>query len=169
MLEPGAGCGLLGLSVVAVYPGVRVTLSDFPGHFEGSDGGSVLHNLRWSAGSVRVVQLDWPRPSEPQLWFASDEETGGAAEPRPCTIESVDVALATEVLYTEEGTRHFVGTVAALLRKSGALFLMNNARRTGVAKFEGACAAVGLRVERLPDPGEEAAGVMSTFCTAVGR
>ena len=182
VLELGAGCGLVGLTVATAHRHVHVTMSDFHGHCVGSDGGSVMHNLRLNAqrnagmladggrGRVRVVELDWAKPTEPRLWFPLEDSrvpTSSASPPAPlCPPEPTDVLLACEVLYTEEGTKCFCATLAAVIRKpSGVGYIMNNSRRTDLDKFENGCAAYGLAVERLEvlEDAETAGGVLSTF------
>ena len=189
ILEMGAGCGLLGLSVAAAH-GVHVTLSDFRGHFVGGGGDdTVLHNLAYNAwrneqlirangGAVTTIELDWQRPNEPVRWqvveavrrrerdeaetTASGEAAGAAqlsirvAEERS-SVRAADVVLATEVLYTEEGMRLFVGCLALWLARptgatpaGGTCYLVNNAHRTGVQRFEATCRQHGLAIEQLP-------------------
>ena len=99
-----------------------------------------------------------------------------SASPRdpPLTlVEPTDVALAMEVLYTGEGTRLLVVTLAHILRRpNDVCYLMNNARRTGVTSFDGACARNGLAVERLPGPSSSEelgdSSVTSTFVPCCG-
>ena len=68
----------------------------------------------------------------------------------PCAPATADVVLATEVLYTEAGTRLFVGALCRWMEKpDGACYLVNNVRRTNFAAFEALCEGHGLRVERL--------------------
>ncbi len=183
VLELGAGCGLLGLAVAATH-GVEVTLSDFRGHHELTDSSVVsnlLHNARENrdvvgarGGSVRVIDLDWERPDQPHLCRAADEPRPDAAAP-PCTgadgchreacgVEAADVVVATEVLYTEAGAAAFVRTLARwMARPHGVCYLLNNQRRTGVARLEAECDAHGLRVGRMPTLEGDACGATSTF------
>jgi predicted nicotinamide N-methyase len=80
VLEMGAGCGLVGLSVAAAH-GVSVKLSDFRGHGadDSADSDTVMHNLVFNSylnspmiercgGSTDVIELDWARPREPKRW-----------------------------------------------------------------------------------------------------
>ena len=70
----------------------------------------------------------------------------------PFALRYADVILATETLYTEDGTRQFVSTLALWLSSpDGACYLVNNARRTKLSALEGLCAQHGLKIERLPD------------------
>ena len=141
-------------------------MSDFAGHFVSDE--TVLHNLVANAErnsallggrTVRVIALDWAQPDVPQPWWPLD----GAAAPQPCGVEPVDVLLATECIYSEEGAALLAGVLARWLRRGGRASLLNNARRAGVARFERACAALGLVTVRLPVPEHRADEVMPTF------
>lgn len=165
VLECGAGCGLLGLSIAAANPTARVTLSDFAGHFVGA-AESVLTNLVCNAKQnasqaddrVRVVELDWTHPEAPQLWWPQHEEV-----PRPCGVDVVGIVLATECIYSEEGARLLAAVIARWMRRpSGIASLLNNAHRPGVEQFEQACTELGMRAERQPAPPRPAC-VVSTF------
>ena len=126
---------------------------------------------------MRVVELDWTCPGETRLWFPQQENLVPSpvlpdSKPRHlpplCSLEAADVALATECLYTEDGTRALCATLALTLRKPlGACYLLNNSRRTGTARFEAECAAHHLMVEVLAGAGnadvEGEGGAMSTF------
>jgi predicted nicotinamide N-methyase len=91
VLEVGAGCGLLGLSVaVSGDAPTSVALSDFRGHFESAGmGTSVMHllqrniraneSLTRAAGvEITVLELDWQRPTEPLSWCTDAKTTTGA-------------------------------------------------------------------------------------------
>ena len=139
--EMGAGCGLLGLSVAAAF-GVHVTVSDFRGHFESEDDASVMGNLAHNAarnhafihaagGDVRVLELDWAQPDTPSLWWedSPSNPTANATRPptppqrrRPVPLQPADVVLATEVLYTDTGTRLFVGALTRALGPTGVRY-----------------------------------------------
>lgn len=165
VLECGAGCGLLGLSIAAAHPTASVTLSDFAGHFEsGAPASSVLHNLAANAdcnaallgGRVRVVNLDWSRPEAAELFWPPS----GDASPAIC--EPVDVLVATECIYSEAGAALLAAVLARYLRPGGVASLLNNAKRTGVSRFGDVCTAAGLVVAVLPVP-PRPADVMPTF------
>lgn len=181
VLELGAGAGLLGLSVAAAF-GASVTLSDRGGGDDGTGGeeAGALRTLRENAaanaslieargGRVRVVEADWARPSSPREWPL---DVASCAATTAVSSDSMvaDAILATEVLYTARGTARFVEAVARWLRKpaggspGGVLYLVNNARRTGVDGFAASCAAHGLRVEHLPslEPSDDGR-VLSAF------
>ena len=107
-------------------------------------------------------------------WQCEDDANAPLSEaievlpPVPCPLRELtsDIVLATEVLYTEAGTAHFVAALAKCLRKPhGACFLMNNVRRTGVARLESECARHGLRVVQQPtmEWAKQCKGVVSTF------
>ncbi|KAL1530757.1 hypothetical protein AB1Y20_001656 [Prymnesium parvum] len=151
VLELGAGAGLLGLSIAARYARAEVTVSDFEGHSKSARGtvldclvGNCARNVPLIGGRVRVCELDWARPDEPRaLW----PDAGVHA------VVAADTVVATEVVYTTEGARLLAGAVAACMRRpAGQLYLLNNARRTGVGTFVRACEDQGMLVERLPVP-----------------
>jgi hypothetical protein len=89
--------------------------------------------------------------------------------PIECSVSALqaDVVLGTEVLYTEAGLAQFVATVGRCLRRpNGMCYVLNNRRRTGVARLESECARHGLEVVRCPPPSDAASsttGVVNTF------
>ena len=216
VLEMGAGCGLLGLSVASNYD-AHVMLSDFQGHVASSR--TVLHNLlhncehnapivRAGGGTVQVLELDWAAPQAPREWsFRSEHQddrtmqyspggcrlrglnkepdgrlfppsscqmfpgdvprqrTPGAIAIEQTVVRPADIVLATEVLYTDSGTRYFVDALAMWLsRPHGTCYLVNNVRRTNVASFEALCMDYGLAVEQMSSlEGSGGADVASDF------
>ena len=129
---------------------------------------NAARNASRCGSRVRVVELDWAHPCAARLWWSLAEPGGEAGIRGPhVSLEPVDVALGTEVLYTDKGTRALVGALALLLRRPGGVcYIVNNARRTAVALLESECARHGLSIQRLP-PSELAehhcSRVASTF------
>jgi hypothetical protein len=172
VLEIGAGCGLLGLSIARAH-GCTVTLSDFVGHFTDSVAtGTVLHNLLLNAetnrdallktgGRVHVMELDWANPKAPLMWTSHL----ALISTNPVQVKPVDVIVATEVIYTETGSSLLVGTITTWMSKpAGRCYLLNQSNRSGVANFSNKCTAAGMVVEVLPEP-QDSGGAVSMFVT----
>jgi len=169
VVELGAGCGLLGVSVACHCGPTSVTMTDFRGHFESSH--TVMDLLRDNVAgnlakvapgtTVRVLELDWSQPTEPTEWpvLGPDEELSGSCaqvksskvdEKRPGLCAPCDVLIGTEIVYSTEGAL----LLAALLPKwlahpYGTAYVLNNAKRTGVAEFAAACLERGLSCDEI--------------------
>ena len=154
VLELGAGCGMLGVSLACACQPTDVTLTDFRGHFESSE--TVMHCLRDNVArntarlqpgtTLRVLELDWQRPTEPLEWPILEGHAPFACPPAPC-----DVVIGTEVLYSADGAILLAALLPLWLsRPHGTAYVLNNANRTGVAAFARACVEHGLRCEEIP-------------------
>jgi hypothetical protein len=160
ILELGAGCGMLGVSVACACQPTCVTLTDFRGHFESSREtvmhclhGNVMRNLaRLQAGTtMRVVELDWQRPTEPQEWPILEGGTDMGHAPFACPCAPCDVVIGTEVLYSVEGAILLAALLPLWLsRPDGTAYVLNNAKRTGVDAFARACDEHGLSCAEIP-------------------
>jgi len=162
VIELGAGCGLLGMTISSMCPNLQVTMSDFAGHFDGGEEASVVSNLvdnvernkQLLGKRAKVIELDWCRPHKPVLRWPSR----GATE-----LDAADVVVATEVLYTKDGASLFLSTLQHCLKPHGVAYVLNNAHRTGVDLFEESAAKMGLDVSRLPVPSMPKEDVFSPF------
>ena len=177
VLELGAGCGMLGVSVACACHPKSVTLTDFRGHFESSQ--TVMHCLRENVShnvtrvrseetSLRVLELDWERPSEPLDWPLLERDEATGRTPVACPCAPCDVVIGTEVLYSAEGAVLLAALLPLWLsRPHGTAYVLNNANRTGVDAFSRACQEHGLSCEDIADGDERAA--FAATCTLEER
>ena len=91
VVELGAGCGLLGISVAVACGPRSVWLSDFRGHFRSE--ATVMHLLRDNVASnrarlplepacLRVLELDWSQPTKPVEWSMDAAQPPAEDSPR---------------------------------------------------------------------------------------
>ena len=175
VLELGAGCGMLGVSVACACRPTSVTLTDFRGHFQSSE--TVMHCLRGNvarnvarlppSATVRVLELDWQRPTEPLEWPLPEGDAGAGPAPSACPCAPCDVVIGTEVLYSAEGAILLAALLPVWLsRPHGTAYVLNNANRTGVDAFARACAQHGLSCEEIPISSEQS---LAATCTLEER
>ena len=165
VLELGAGCGLLGLSIAKAGGPREVVISDFDGHFVDESTPSLvsllLENAEANLSSIGEVNLgiwnlDWDKPFEAKCCL------DGRLTPTE-GIGTFDVILGSELLYSVEGARQLVAVLPTLLADTGVCYLLNNVRRSGVPEFAIGCASVQLACEELEFEKPEANSVVYTM------
>jgi len=149
VLELGAGCGILGLSMAKAGIPREVVISDFDGHYVDAETASLMelltHNAKAnmvSTSGVSIWNLDWARPADAKCcWPPAADAT---------LAQTYDIVLGSELLYTTEGAALLLQILPKFLADGGTCYLLNNARRTGVAEFMAGCAGAHLTYSEVP-------------------
>ena len=106
LLELGSGTGLLGIAATAMYPDLKVRLTDLPEIVENLQENVVFNGELFAEGKVPEVEvLDWSLvPDEPSS--------------RPIVMGGFDIVMAADPLYSPEHPRWLVNAIAASLKRT---------------------------------------------------
>ena len=155
VLELGAGCGLLGLSLAKSASCREVVISDFKGHFVDESTPSLMELLLENAmanesaisnAKVAVWDLDWAAPLEAKRCWSSVQ----AGDSMQASTSTFEVIIGSELIYSKEGAGLLLELLPTFLAAGGTCYLLNNAKRSGVAEFIAGCGEVQLVCRELP-------------------
>lgn len=116
VLELGAGTGLVGISVAALWQ-AEVLLTDLPPILPALDANISLNTvvLSQTTSSISSASLDWNNPKE--LLIKSTTSKDSAQNPCPQTWKA-DLILAADTLYTEDHPQLILNTILTWLSVS---------------------------------------------------
>ena len=142
ILELGAGCGLLGIGLAALYPNSQVVLTDAPVNFTAAEGNKsddgdsstmIQSTIQWLEGNIKrnSVLLQDRVSVAPLLW-------GDASEQMAITevIPDVDLIVGAELLYNNEASfPGLIGTLQHFASAETRILLAYRERNLGEAQF----------------------------------
>jgi predicted nicotinamide N-methyase len=124
VMELGAGCGLVGLSIAALSAPKSTVLTDLP-HAVPALRRAIAEN-GWVSAAIGAAPLTWNEaPPLPPTAIGTDEDDELCA----------DVLIASDVMYNGGAMRALLATVKRFMARGGAMYAVSPTSRPGLAEF----------------------------------